>query len=320
MSVYIYQRDLQLYDVDPSSQVRHSVPVEFMSTLDRNYIHKVQERFHELGFGYMVGNINGCFNTKLYGTILAFQQQALLPRRRKKDFVDGSFSLEEVPISFSGSVNGIFDSETAKEVDLWLRKGYVNSCDKPLVPIGKTWAREDVAAAISRVRRVVVGRGGVFPELSFACFRHPAGTLEMPGRKKESLHCVGIAIDLDEWRGAQSQEDDFFFVDRDEHQKWVVYVRSRSSKVPLFTIQVWYFDWRSRCFRTKEVQERLINLSFLLEEAGLRPIHAISGWEESYYLSEWWHFQKEEHNDWFTEMRLSGFSPEYLRFLGYGQE
>ncbi len=318
MSVYIYQKSLQLDDVDQSSQVRHLVPVERMNVLDRNYIHKIQERFYELGFGYMVGNINGCFNTKLYGTLMAFQQQAKFPLRRKKDFVCGQCSLEEVSVSFYGSSNGVFDLETSKEMDLWLRKGYVNSCEEPLIQIGKTWAREEVFRAVSSVRDAIISNEGVFPELSFACFRHPAGALEMPGRKKESLHCTGLALDLDEWRGAQSQEDDFFFIERID-EKWTVYARSRSIHVPEICIRAWYFDKQSQRFYEKEVRERLIDVSSLMRDNGLEPINAIDGWEKSYYLSEWWHFQINQNDDWFTGMKAIGFSREYLEFLGYKQ-
>jgi hypothetical protein len=250
---------------------------------------------------------------------MTFQQQAKFSLRRKKDFVSGECLLEEVSVSFFGAANGVFDLETSKEMDLWLRKGYVNSCEKPLIQVGKTWAREDVVRAVSRVRDIVIGNEGIFPELSFACFRHPAGALEMPGRKKESLHCTGLAIDLDEWRGAQSQEDDFFFIERIDDGKWTVYARSRSLKIPEVSIQAWYFDKQSQSFYTKEFRERLIDISSLMLNTGLEPINAIAGWEKSYYLSEWWHFQVNQDNDWFTEMQTIGFSREYLEFLGYKQ-
>jgi len=317
MSVYIHQRDFQLNDVDQTSRERHFVPIEKMNILDRNYIHKIQERFHELGFGYMVGNINGCFNVKLYGTIMAFQQQASLPLRRRKDFVNGHCFLDEVQISFSGCINGIFDSETAIEIDLWLRKGYINSCEKLLVQVGKTWIREDIATAIYRIKEFLLSKEGLFPDFLFACFRHPAGFLEIPGRKKKSLHCTGLAIDLDEWRGSQSQEDDFFFIERTCDESWVVYVQSRSFEISEVNILAWYFDWKSCCFYTKEVKERLINLSLLMDKEGLKPISALSGWEDVYYLSEWWHFQVNQCRDWFIEMQTIGFSREYLEFLGY---
>ena len=62
MAVYRFTKQLERFDTDKTTKERHLTDKNTLNILDRNYLHKIQERFHELGYGYMVGNINGCFN------------------------------------------------------------------------------------------------------------------------------------------------------------------------------------------------------------------------------------------------------------------
>lgn len=317
MAVYIYKRNLSQNDIDKYSQERRLVPFESMNVLDNNYIHKIQERFCELGFGYMIGNINGCFNSKLYGTIMSFQKQAQSSFRRYIDFTNNKVSTKDIKISFSGKINGEFDEDTSKEMDIWLREGYINSCESPLIQIGKTWARRNIVKAVHNISNELASHKGIFPYTSFACFRHPAGAYGMPGRKNKSLHCTGLAIDLDEWRGAQSEKYDFFYIEKNDDWNWRVFTYSTSPEVPIKNINAWYFNWKSNCFEKKEVSKRLIDITYLFDKYGLKGIKCLKGWESSYYRSEWWHFQKKQTSDWYSEMQKIGFTPEYLDYMGY---
>jgi len=118
--VYVFSDQLTINDVDPVSYERHLVEFGKERVLTRNCIHKLQARFSELGFGYMVGNVNGCFNKRLISAVLSFQEQALSPRRRIIDLYSEVENVTEVSVTFKGQVSGDFDKYTADELNIWL--------------------------------------------------------------------------------------------------------------------------------------------------------------------------------------------------------
>ena len=317
MSVYLFAKNLSLDNVDKTSIERHFS--KNPNILDRNYIHKLQDRFHELGFGYMVGNINGVFNEKLRATVTSFQAQARETIRRCYDYYNKSYSYLNVPITFNGSMNGKFDFETANELDLWLKRGYRNSCDTPLVKFEKTWIRKEIADKLFQIEEKVRDLGGMFPLDFIGCFRNPSNITKFKGMKHMSLHKAGLAIDLDEWRGMQDLEHDYYFISSDHSkEKWEVFLKSKSNDIPETSCECWFYDHQSSRYQQQNIRGKFINLTKIFVEYGLQPISRHNGWENNYYLSEWWHFQLSKDNvDWFKEMSSIGYSMSYLEEIGY---
>ncbi|QHI38041.1 hypothetical protein IMCC3317_34250 [Kordia antarctica] len=318
MAVYKFSNKLKKNDVDKTTYERHLTGEEDSNVLDKNYIHKIQERFHELGFGYMVGNINGCFNIKLYATILAFQIQAKSQKRNIYNFFSEKEYTEKINITFLGQVNGVFDNETAKELSLWLENNYRNSCDVPLVKWGKTWIRSETSEKIEKIKSKVLGLGGIFPINSIACFRNPANTTISKGMKKTSLHLAALAIDLDEWRGMQDPDTDYYYIADRDGEYWDVFVKSKLKNNTLkkdFT----FYDFDKRQYYNKTLEGGFINISKLFEEQAMIPIRRKMGWEREYYLTEWWHFQRINTDDsiWQKEMNKIGYINKFLKKQNY---
>ncbi len=321
MATYIFTKELQLNDVDRTTSERHLTGINEQNLLHRNFIHKIQERFHELGFGYMVGNINGCFNVKLYSTILSFQNQSLAKKRNRFNFVNNTLESISVNLTFKGTPNGKFDEETAKELSVWLDRNYRNSSAEPLIKWGKTWIRSEIAAKIDNVKKEVVELGGIFPTNSIACFRSPANTTITPGMKKTSLHLAALAVDFDEWRGMQNSETDYYFIADRDGEYWDVYVKTKKVG-KLKTKEFYFYDSKLKKYTTKSIEGHFINISHLMFKEGLVPIKRKKGWESEFYFSEWWHFQDKDANDnnWESAMIEIGFSKSFLKSQNYINE
>lgn len=318
MAVYRYTKKLILGDIDKTTNERHLVSNFDLNTLERNYLHKIQERFHELGFGYMVGNINGCFNTKLFATILAFQSQAKSTRRYKYDLFNEKIILVDVVPSYLGKTNGVFDKETSDELSIWLENNYRASCDQPLIKWGKTWIRANIAEKIEKIKKEVKAKGAFFATHNIACFRNPANTTISTGMKKTSLHLAALAIDLDEWRGMQNSKNDYYFISDENDGYWDIYLK-KSKPERVVEKEFTFYDFEKREYYKELVSGDFINLTNLFKKHGLIPIRRRNGWENEYYLSEWWHFQDKNASDdnWKNAMNEIGYLDYFLEIQNY---
>ncbi len=319
MTVYSFPSDLQFGDVDPTFQERHYTYDATPNILKRNLLHKLQERFCELGFEYIIGNINGCFNNKTLAAVLSFQKQSMYSKRRRKNLFTNEFELVDVPITFKGASNGVFDKPTADEFDLWLRCSYFNSCDCPLIKFEKTWARPEIAEALVRTEKAIRMRGGAFPTNFIACFRNPANVTISAGMKQHSVHHTGLAFDYDEWRGMQDPSSDYYFVESAENNEfWKVFVRSISPDIPQSTHKFVFFDSLRSCYFEHELTGQFISLTDVFAAHGLKPIKRHTNWEREYYLTEWWHFENTSTmTSWQSEMVKIGYTEEFLARLKY---
>lgn len=319
MGIYNFTRGVSLGDVDPTYKERHFTGDIKPVTLPKNLLHKIQERFCELGFEYMIGNINGCFNYKTLATVLAFQKQALQVQRRIRNLYTDQFELQQVAVTFKGVVNGIFDEPTALEMNIWLKNNYYNSCEIPLVKFEKTWVRPEIADSLYKAKDIVHNKGGIFPTNFIACFRNPANVTISTGMKFHSLHNTALAFDYDEWRGMQESDYDYYFIESaKDSEYWNVYVRSHSHEIEESLHTFIYYDSVSRQYKEIKTYGKFINLTEIFHEVGLFPIKRKKGWENEYYYTEWWHFEKTPQGfEWKAEMNKIGYVDEALRIFGY---
>lgn len=319
MSVYNFIQEITLGDVDPTYKERHFTGNIEPNYLKKNLLHKIQERFCEIGFEYMIGNINGCFNYKTLATILAFQKQSLNPKRRIRNLFSDDFCLERVPITFEGELNGKFDEATAAELNVWLKNNYFNSCEIPLVKFEKTWTRPEIAESLSRAKEIVKSKGGVFPTNFIACFRNPANVTISTGMKQHSLHNTALAFDYDEWRGMQDEYSDYYFIESaEDNEHWNVFVKSNLTQIKKSKHTFVFYDSLQKKYNSVEKNDRFINLTEVFSKVGLTPIRRKNNWESEYYYTEWWHFENtSKYTDWKTEMNRIGYTDEFLKALKY---
>lgn len=319
MAVYNFIQEISLGDVDPTFNERHYTGRFEPNILKRNLLHKIQERFCEIGFEYMIGNINGCFNLKTLSAIYSFQEQSLKTTRRIKNLYTDEFSLQTVPITFNGEVNGKFDEPTAKELNLWLKNNYYNSCDIPLVKFEKTWARPEIAQSLISAQNIVKSLGGVFPTNFIACFRNPANVTISTGMKQHSLHNTALAFDYDEWRGMQDVNFDYYFIESAiDTEYWNVFIKSNSNDIKISKHNFVFYDSLKKAYYESVVEDRFINLTEIFSHLDLHPIKRKKNWENEYYYTEWWHFQNIENMlDWQTEMNKIGYTNKFLKELNY---
>ncbi|MFV0572196.1 MAG: hypothetical protein ACK5M1_07180 [Xanthomarina gelatinilytica] len=319
MAVYKFTKELKRFDIDKTTEERHLSGDNPLNKLDRNYLHKIQERFHELGFGYMVGNINGCFNFKLYATILSFQAQSKKATRRILNLNEDKIYQKKVNVTFIGEINGVFDEHTADELNIWLENNYRNSCEVPLIKWGKTWMRESMAEKLDNIKNHLFFNKSIFPSDNIACFRSPSNTTISTGMKKKSLHLAALAFDLDEWRGMRNPEKDFYYISDKDGKYWELFLKTENQDIPVSEKQFIFYNIDDKEYYSKLLKGRFINLTDILSLNGFEPIGRKKGWETEYYLTEWWHFQFQDidENKWKTEMCNIGYIEYYLAEFGY---
>lgn len=317
MSILPFTQTFYPGDVDPTSPERHFIGGAQANYLDSNCIHKIQEKFCELGFEYMVGNINGCYNTKLASAVCAFQEQATGAFRRFVNTFDGEASTLLLTPTYNGHVNGILDEATFRELNIWLLHNFANSCPSPLTRFGRTWVQQPIAAAMREVIKITRRHKGYFPENAFACFRSPANVTISSGMIKNSLHHLALAIDLDEWRGMQNPHLDRFFISSSEdNEHWNVHIPCADAEIPETTHTFMFFRADSKTYYECEISGRFLDLTAIFKSVGLTPIRRKEGWTKNYYLTEWWHFQLATPRSWTEEISRIGYSKKALSLLG----
>jgi len=292
---------------DPTSEARHLVPHSKIRLAEHRGVHKLQARLHEIGFGYMVGLINGVFNKRTEDAVKAFQFQFNEGKVRKT--VRGELSELQIHDEKNDGlvipdINGIFDEATCAALNNWLVNGYYNASINLVRPYGNTWLAVGLIEKLEKLRSRLKDQGVTFPIHFLGGFRHPFRDTSQ-GMISDSLHCLGSAVDLDEWRGMQNPDSDYYFLQADQVGKWRIWMR-RDQELKVETRRFTFFEQGS--YTSKDVTGDFIDITGLIEEVGLRRIGRRTNWEKNYYLSEWWHIEDDrDYIGWQNELTKIGY-------------
>jgi hypothetical protein len=230
--------------------------------------------------------------------------------------------------AFKGKVDGICNSDTAKEIRKWVDNKWVN-------PVGrfKTKAltaklggnlREDAADAWEKVVKDVTAAGGTLDGPYGGSLRglDYGGADKKAGTSDFSFHYCGRAVDIRQEFANPPEKTRRYYVISDPQggdQYWTLFCKT-DKQDGTQGVQIKKGDKKRWDFADKKdvslPEGYYLDLTAAIQKAGeFERIKAHKGWESNYNKCEWWHFQFiiDRQETFSDELELIGFDEAALR-------
>ncbi len=295
------------------------------ANVPHNYVSDLQKDLITLGY-LKAGSDDGAFGPGMERAVRKFQRHA----NRSFRFLN---SAKVASVPWVGTVTGVSDQSTAKEVRNWIAKGYrLPFGVHQIVKIDGGRLRDDVAklwqAAIDDIKK----KGGTLlpPKADKSdyysdTFRNPTnGFKSTGGNSKLSLHYTGRAIDLS-MSPAGGKGQIWWTIKEDVGTKvyWRLYCKTENQDGTQGT-QVTAKSKKYYELYKNEGEKWLpagyyLDLTAELAAHQFERIPSQDGWETIAKKQEWWHFYyaKDVEKAFIDEMELIGYGEDVLIKAGW---
>jgi peptidoglycan hydrolase-like protein with peptidoglycan-binding domain len=299
-----------------AKRVRANVPHDYVSDMQKDLI----------TLGYLSeGGDDGDYGGGTRRAVERFQRHANRKFRMTR-------AANAIVTPWGGTVNGICNQNTAKEIRLWIARGFRLPLGiHKLVKIDGGTLRADAAQAWTKALAEVKRKGGTLvpstsPKYSDT-IRYVRGgykTKAGKGNSRVSLHYTGRAVDLNQDLGGGKGQRWWIVKDVVGGDTfWTLYCKtdkqdgSQGTKIATKSKKHYVF-WRSTGEKWMP-EGHYLDMTAILSSHHFERIKAQDSWSGGDRRSEWWHFfySVDVQKTFLDEMELIGVAEKDLRKAGW---